>query len=68
MNLETILKLLPKVGPIIAAAPEFKRLIEEIMATFGERDQAELQQAYEAAVTDAADAHADLQAIVARNS
>lgn len=69
MNLATILALLPKVGPVIAALPEFKALIEELIATLtSERDQAELREAYEAAIVDAADAHAKLQAIVARST
>lgn len=69
MKLSTVLSVLPTVGPLIAAAPEFKRLIEEIIGTFDrERDQAELKAAYELALSDAADAHSDLQAIVARNS
>lgn len=62
----TVLALLPKVGPLVAALPEFRRLIEEITATLGDkRDQAELQRAYELALSDADDAHADLQALVA---
>ncbi len=69
MNLATILALLPKVGPVIAALPEFKALVEQIIATLAsDRDQAELQAAYEAATDDAADAHARLQAIVARHA
>lgn len=69
MNLQTILNLLPKVGPIIAAAPEFKALVEELIETFAsDRDQAELQAAYEQAISNADDAHEKLQQIVARNS
>lgn len=69
MTLTTILRLLPKVGPIIAAAPEFKKLVEELIATLTtEREQAELQYAYELAISNAEEAHNQLQAIVARNS
>ena len=69
MNLQNILALLPKVGPIIAAAPEFKKLVDEIISTLtNERDQSELQRAYELAIDDAEEAHRHLQTIVARNS
>ncbi|WJY18666.1 hypothetical protein QQS45_13855 [Alteriqipengyuania flavescens] len=68
MNLETVLALVGRVGPIVAAAPEFRKLIEEIIATFtDERDQAELQLAYEHAISDAREAHEQLQTIIARN-
>ena len=69
MNLQNILALLPKVGPIIAAAPEFKKLVDEIVSTLtSKREQAELQQAYELAIDNAEEAHRQLQEIVARNS
>ena len=68
MTLATMLRLLPKVGPIIAAAPEFKKLVEELIATLTtEREQAELQHAYELAISSAEEAHNQLQVIVARN-
>jgi hypothetical protein len=38
-NLSTILAALPVVGPIIAAAPEFKKLFDEAVATLHPRDQ-----------------------------
>ena len=68
MTLATMLRLLPKVGPIITAAPEFKKLVEELIATLTtEREQAELQHAYELAISSAEEAHNQLQVIVARN-
>ena len=68
MNLQTILTLLPKVGPIIAAAPEFAALIEELISTLTDhREQDELKLAYEAAISDASEAHSILQDIVARH-
>ena len=67
MNLDTILSLLPKVGPIIADATEFKRLIDELVASFDtEREQALLQEAYDRAIVGAANAHDHLQQAVAR--
>lgn len=67
MTLATILSLLPKVGPIIAAAPEFKALIEELISALeDDRDQAELRIAYENAISDAEHAHEQLQGSVAR--
>lgn len=45
-DLTSVLKLLPAVGPVVAALPEFKRIYEQIVATFGERDQATLKDAY----------------------
>ena len=69
MNLSTILDLLPKVGPVIARLPEFKALIEQILASFDSTvDQETLQEAYRLAVSNAASAHAELQALVAQRS
>lgn len=68
MNIATILALLPKVGPIVAALPEFRKLVQEIVATLTDkRDQAELIAAYDLALEDAADAHQRLQALVAKH-
>ena len=64
MNLQTVLNLLPKVGPIVAAAPEFKALFDQIIATFGEHDQDTLKEAYALATSHARDAHAELAALV----
>ena len=64
MNPATLLALLPKIGPVIAALPEFKRLFNEVVAAFDTLDQAELRAAYELALSNAADAHDKLQALV----
>lgn len=67
-TLSTILALLPKLAPAVAALPEFKRLFDQLVATFdSEADQAELRAAYELAIDDAEDAHGKLAAIVARH-
>jgi hypothetical protein len=42
----SILKLLPAVGPIAAALPEFKRVYDQILLTFCSADQATLKAAY----------------------
>ena len=69
MTLAAILKLLPKVGPIVAAAPEFKELVEEIISTLSSpREQAVLQEAYERAIEDAESAHVRLQQLVTENT
>ena len=63
--IETILKLLPKVGPIIAAAPEFKELVDQLVDTFDDkRDQDDLKAAYALAISDAADAYKALDELV----
>lgn len=68
IGLPTILALLPKVGPVVAALPEFRKLVQEIVATLGDkRDQAELIAAYELALDDATVAHDRLQALVAKH-
>lgn len=68
ISLPTVLALLPKVGPMVAALPEFRKLVQDIVATFDDsRDQAALMGAYELALDDAADAHDRLQAIVTRH-
>lgn len=67
MNLQTILALMPKIGPVVAALPEFKALVMQIMAGLTERDQATLQRAYDLAISDARKAHGDLQALVAQH-
>ncbi len=65
-NLATALGILPVVGPVIAAAPEFKKLWDGIVATFdSDADQATLKDAYALAIDDRDAAHADLQKLVA---
>lgn len=45
-NIASVLKLLPVVGPVIAATSEFKGIFDQIVGTFGEKDQAKLKSAY----------------------
>lgn len=69
MNIASILALLPKVGPVVAALPEFKRLFDELVGAFDSKaDQDDLRAAYELAIDEAAEAHAELSALVARRS
>ena len=64
-----LLGLLQAVPKVVAAAPDFKRVWDQMVDTFdGKAEQSDLKDAYAAAISDAADAHADLQEIVARNS
>lgn len=62
--LTTILALLPKVGPVVAALPQFKALVDQIKDTLSSDDQATLQSAYALAMKRSDQAHADLQALV----
>lgn len=66
IRLETIARLLPVVGPVIAAGPEFKRLFDEALATFSTDDQEKLKEMYAAALDRADDAHERLQELVRR--
>lgn len=64
-KLTDVLKLLPAVGPVVAALPEFKKIYDGIVGTFSsDTDQQTLKDAYETAISGAADAHADLQDLV----
>jgi hypothetical protein len=62
------LKLLQAVPQVVAAAPDFKHLWDELVGTFKPHEQQDLKDAYTAAISDAADAHQDLQEIVARHT
>lgn len=63
------LGLLQAVPKVVAAAPDFKHLWDQLVDTFdGNADQQDLKDAYDAAISDAADAHEDLQDIVARHT
>ncbi|WP_309646610.1 hypothetical protein [Phenylobacterium sp.] len=46
-DIASVLKLLPAVGPVVAALPEFKNIYDQIVGTFKEKDQAVLNEAYE---------------------
>lgn len=65
--LSVILGLLPKVGPVVAALPEFKALVDQIKDGLSSTDQATLQSAYELAKKRSDAAHADLQKLVAEH-
>jgi hypothetical protein len=67
-DLTSILKLLPVVGPVAAALPEFKAVYDKIVATFHERDQGVLREAYADLVADNDAGHARLQAKLAAAS
>ena len=60
-NLTSILKLLPVVGPVVAALPEFKSVFDQIVGTFGEHDQATLKAAYADIMADNDEGHRRLQ-------
>lgn len=66
--LTTILALLPKVGPAVAALPQFKALVDQIKDTLSSDDQEVLQDAYELAKKNSDDAHTDLQRLVAERT
>jgi hypothetical protein len=68
LGIEWALGLLQAVPKVVAAAPEFKHLWDQLVDTFaGHPAQQDLKDAYAAAVSEAADAHDDLQEIVARH-
>lgn len=67
MNLKTILNLLPAVGPVIAAAPEFVAMFKEAVATLSTDDQEEAKRAYDLAISRAGDAHQRLADLVRKH-
>lgn len=64
-DLTSILKLLPAVGPVVAALPEFKKIYDQIVGTFGEDDQETLKDAYADLMAENDEGHARLQAKLA---
>jgi len=64
-DLASILKLLPAVGPVVSALPEFKKVYDQIVGTFAETDQAVLRDAYADLIADNDAGHARLQAKLA---
>lgn len=64
-DFKSILNLLPAVGPVVAALPEFKKVFDQIVGTFKEDDQAELKEAYADLIADNDAGHARLQAKLA---
>lgn len=61
----TILKLLEKSGPVIAALPEFKAMFDQVVGGFAERDQKTLKRAYDLAISEARESYGELAALVA---
>lgn len=60
-NLTSILKLLPVVGPVIGALPEFKEVFDQIVSTFSEKDQDTLKAAYADLMAENDEGHKRLQ-------
>lgn len=61
-KLTDILEMLPVVGPVIAKLPVFKGVFDQIVSTFGEKDQAVLKDAYADLMAENDAGHARLQA------
>lgn len=64
-NLASVLKLLPAVGPVVGALPAFKEIFDQIVGTFGQKDQAVLKEAYADLMAENDEGHARLQAKLA---
>lgn len=60
-NLDTILKALPVVGPLVAAAPEFRDLFNMAVQVLHPKDQETAKAAYAAAIADNDEGHDRLQ-------
>lgn len=60
-NLSSILNLLPAVGPVVAALPQFKEVYDQIVGTFKEKDQAVLREAYADLMAENDEGHRRLQ-------
>lgn len=63
-TLNALLGVLPVVGPIIAAAPEFRRLYDQVAGSSGPKDKATAKEAYDLAISEAKGAHERLQELV----
>lgn len=61
MNLSSLLKLLPVVGPVIAAAPEFKAVFDQAVSMLHPKDQDTAKAALADIVANNAEGHARLQ-------
>lgn len=60
-----ILKLLPAVGPVVAALPEFKAVYDQIVGTFrNPQDQQTLKTAYQELQAENSGGHARLQELL----
>lgn len=62
MDLATILRAMQAIGPLVAAAPAVKKLLDEGMAVLRPADQVTAKAAYADLVGDNDDGHARLQA------
>lgn len=60
-KLTDVLGMLPVVGPIVAKLPEFKKVYDQIVGTFGEKDQQVLKNAYADLMADNDAGHKRLQ-------
>jgi ABC-type transporter Mla subunit MlaD len=69
LGISWALELLQAVPKVVAAAPQFVKIWDQLVDTFDkDTDQQTLKDAYALAISDAADAHSDLQDLVAANS
>lgn len=64
-TLVTGLELLSKVGPVVAALPQFKALWDQGVAALHPKDQPTAKEAYHDLIAENADGHARLQAKLA---
>jgi hypothetical protein len=67
-SLVTGLELLSKVGPVVAALPQFKALWDQGVATLHPKDQPTAKEAYHDLIAENAEGHARLQAKLAAAS
>lgn len=65
MDLLTILRALPVIGPVMAAAPEVKNLIDGAIGALHPTDQAHAKEALADLMADNDEGHARLQAKLA---
>jgi hypothetical protein len=69
ISMSQALSMLQAVPKVVAALPEFGSLWSRIVSTFTDgAQQADLQAAYTHAISDAENAHTQLQDIVSRHS
>ncbi len=61
MNLATILSAMTGIGPVVAALPAVKKLIEEGIAALKTTDQAKAKEAYADLIADNDTSHLRLQ-------
>jgi hypothetical protein len=67
-SLVTGLELLSKVGPVVAALPQFKALWDQGVATLHPKDQPTAKEAYHDLIAENAEGHTRLQAKLAAAS